>query len=242
MNNLKQKGSHPNNIYRFVEKIILSDEPDCSYLNYGIGYQIHHLRRELKEHDHLMKSLESKLTVTDMKLDMVKRKLDAAEEELVQAKRAAKNAKHKITFLERKNKAAVASKSKAIEHYELEDELIQQYSHLSEHTKLLEPYMPTTAEASSVDRGQIVFHTIENGKQFTPTLRALYYQLLADQVPLAKIKTTIKAVIKCFFPSADVSNLRLPSESCAKYMRQHELKTVNMVHKATVFLKQVLST
>ena len=147
-----------------------------------------------------------------------------------------------VTFLERKNKAAVTSKSKAIKHYErvyqdhmhYEDELIEQYSHLSEHAKLLEPYMPTTAEASAVDHGQIVFHTIENGKQFTPAIRALYYQLLADQVPLAKIKTTIKAVIKCFFPSADVSNLRLPSENCAKYMRQHELKTVNMVHKATV--------
>ena len=49
---------------------------------------------------------------------------------------------------------------------------------------------------------------LENGKQFTPAIRALYYQLLADQVPLSKIKTTIKAVIKCFFPSADVSNLR----------------------------------
>ena len=36
---LKQKGSRPDNIYRFVEKIILSDEPDCSYMRYGTGYQ-----------------------------------------------------------------------------------------------------------------------------------------------------------------------------------------------------------
>ena len=97
--NLKQKGSHPDNIYRFVEKIILFDEPDCSSVKYGVSYQIHHLRRELKEHDHLIKSLESTLTVTDTELDMVKKRLDAAEEELVQAKRATENAKHKVTFL-----------------------------------------------------------------------------------------------------------------------------------------------
>ena len=41
-------------------------------------------------------------------------------------------------------------------------------------------------------------------------------------MPIAKIKTTVQTVNKCFFPSADVSNLRLPSETCAKYMRQHD--------------------
>ena len=89
--NLKQKGSRPDNIYRFVEKIVQSDEPDCSYVNYGIGYQIHHLKRELKEHDRLIKRLESKLTETDTELDMMKRKLRAAEKTLVQVKCAAKH-------------------------------------------------------------------------------------------------------------------------------------------------------
>ena len=67
-------------------------------MNYGVGYQIHHLRRELKEHDHLIKSLASKLTVTDTELDMVKRNLDTAEEELVQAKRDLKIPKTKSHF------------------------------------------------------------------------------------------------------------------------------------------------
>lgn len=213
--NLKQKGSRPDNIYRFIEKIALSDEPDSASMSYGLGYQqIHHLRRELKEHDHLIQNLESKLIVTDTELDIVKRKLVTAEEELVQTKRAAENATHKVAILDQKSKAAVASKSKAIEHSEqlcqdhmhYKDELLQECSHLSEQE-------PATVEASAVDHSQIVFRTIENGRQFTPVIGALYYQLLADQVPLAKIKTTIKAVIKCFFPSADVSNLQLPSET-----------------------------
>lgn len=170
--NLKQKGSRPDDIYWFVEKIILSDEPDGNSVKYGVSYQIHHLRRELKEHDHLIKSLESKLTVTDTELDIVKRRLDAAEEELVQAKCATENAKHKVTFFERKIKAAVASKLKTIEqlyedHTHYKDELIEQYSHLSEQEKFLKPYIPTTAEACAVDHGQRVFHTIENRKQLS---------------------------------------------------------------------------
>lgn len=145
--NLKQKGSRPDNIYRFVERVILSDEPDSSFMSYGIGYQqIHHLRRELKEHTHLLQSLETKLTVTDTELDIVKRKLDSAEEELLQAKRAAENATRKVTSLEHKSQAAVASELKAIKHYEefyqdhmhYEDELLQEYSHLSEQVKLLD--------------------------------------------------------------------------------------------------------
>ena len=76
---------------------------------------------------------------------------------------------------------------KAIEHYEqlcqdhmhYEDELTEQCSHLSEQAKLLEPYMPAATEASAQDHSPIVFHTIDNGKQFTPAIRALYYQLLS---------------------------------------------------------------
>lgn len=238
-----QRGSRPDNTYRFVEKIILSDEPDCSHMSYGVGYQqIHNLRRELREHDHLIKSLASKLTKTDAELDVVKIKLHSTEAERDQTKMAVKSTTKKVISLERKNQAIVSSKLKTIERYEhlcqdhthYEEELLEQNSHLPEHAKLLVPYLPSTTEASSLDHSQMIFHTINNGKQYTPALRALYYQLLADQVPLGKIKTTIKAVIKCFFPLADVENLRLPSESCAKYMRQHELKTVSMVHKATV--------
>ena len=65
----------------------MSDEPDCNYMSYGVGYQqIHHLRRELREHDHLIKGLASKLTETDTELDLVQKKLDSTEAELVRTK------------------------------------------------------------------------------------------------------------------------------------------------------------
>ena len=131
---LKQKGSRPDNIYRFVEKIILSDEPDFSYMRYGTGYQTNSPAQKRTERTPPSdKESESKLTVTDTELDVVKKKLDTAEEELAEAKCAVEKVTHGLTFLERKNKVAVASKSKTIEHYEqlcqdhmqYEDELIR---------------------------------------------------------------------------------------------------------------------
>ena len=59
-------------------------------MSYGTGYQqIHQFRRELKEHYHWIKNLESKLIVSDTELDVMKMKLDAAVEELAEAKRTA---------------------------------------------------------------------------------------------------------------------------------------------------------
>ena len=43
------------------------------------------------------------------------------------------------------------------------------------------------------------------------------------------------------FFTLDLNNLQLPSESCASYMRRHELTTVSLVHKATSVLEQANS-
>ena len=36
------------------------------------------------------------------------------------------------------------------------------------------------------------------------------------------------------FPNLDVQHVQLPEKACARYMRREELKSVSMVHKATV--------
>ena len=66
----------------------------------------------------------------------------------------------------------------------------------------------------------------------------LYYSLLGNQLPPAKIATIIRTILKCFLPSVDLNQLKLPSESCASYMRSQELTTLNMVHKAETILEQ----
>ena len=41
-------------------------------------------------------------------------------------------------------------------------------------------------------------------------------------------------VVKCFNPSIDVEQLKLPQRACADYMRREELRTVSNAHKATI--------
>ena len=72
-----------------------------------------------------------------------------------------------------------------------------------------------------------------SGNMYTPAVRELCYSLLADQIPPAKVATTIQAVLICFMPSLDLHTIKLPSEGCASYMRRQELTTISMVHKAT---------
>jgi len=86
------------------------------------------------------------------------------------------------------------------------------------------------------------FQMMDGGKQYSPAIRALYYTLLADQVPSAKASKIVRAVLKCFVPSVNVDSLKLPSEGCAGYMRRQELNTVSMVHKASLITEQVAQT
>ncbi len=74
------------------------------------------------------------------------------------------------------------------------------------------------------------FRTKDGSKVYTTAIRELYYTLLADQLPPAKIASMIKTT---FVPSINVDKLHLPGESCASYvsasyMRREELTTINL--------------
>ena len=80
------------------------------------------------------------------------------------------------------------------------------------------------------------------GRVYTTSIRHLYYSLLANQVPPAKITNIIKSVLKCFLPNLNVDDIKLPHSRCAGYMRKEELKTISMAHKAfTVTESQALN-
>ena len=230
--NLKERQSRPDNVYRLVEREVMSDAPDTEAMKYGCK-QIYRLRRKLNEQGAVVDNLTVKVQKQDDELLALKRKLAKTQVELTQAKSAIKEVNKKVDIISKKRDAALDSKAKAAhklrelcaDHTFYEEQLVEENSHFSE--------IILSLQEQVIDKECITFHTLENGKQFAPALPNLYYQLLAEQVPLSKIRSIIKAVIKCFFPCANVENLRLPSESCANYMRQHELKTVSMIHKAT---------
>ena len=65
---------------------------------------------------------------------------------------------------------------------------------------------------------------IGNSQKYTPEIRKLYYNLLADQVPISKINDIIRHVLRCFNPTENVKELQLPKSSCAAYMRKKGIK------------------
>jgi len=73
--------------------------------------------------------------------------------------------------------------------------------------------------------------TKEGNKIYNHAVRELYYKLLADQIPPAKIASTIKSVLNCFFPTLNTNDLKLPHEKCAGYMRREEMSTICMAQK-----------
>ena len=70
------------------------------------------------------------------------------------------------------------------------------------------------------------------GHQYTPTIRRLYYALLAERVPPGKIRNIVKCVLETMVPSTEIDNLQLPGQTCADYMRREELPTISRAHKA----------
>ena len=82
------------------------------------------------------------------------------------------------------------------------------------------------------DEVESSFHSIVGHQKYSPEIRKLYYSLLVDQVPVSKIAEITRTVLKCFNPSMNVEELKLPKKSCASYMRKEELKLISDVHKA----------
>ena len=89
----------------------------------------------------------------------------------------------------------------------------------------------TSFQAADVES---TFQDIIGHRKYSPEIRKLYYTLLADQVPVSKITDIIRTVLKCFNPSMNVEELRLPKKTCASYMRKEELKIISDTHKAHI--------
>ena len=86
------------------------------------------------------------------------------------------------------------------------------------------------------DGAESYFETKE-GQVYTTAVRELYHKLLADQLPPARIASTVRTVLKSFLPSLDVDALKLPGETCASYIRREELTTINLAHNAVRLLE-----
>ena len=124
-----------------------------------------------------------------------------------------------------------------------EEEILAESDTLANLVESLKSEISTLSAAEVSEKGDTTFcfQTKDGGRFYSTAMRELYYQLLVDQLSPAKIGPIIKTILKSFLPSLDVDSLKLPSESCASYMRRQELTTINLAHNAITLLDQAQS-
>lgn len=211
--NLKEKGSRPDNIFRFVERIVSSEHHSEELMLYDTqpakSMSIH-----LKKCSDKLEMLNAECTELRSKFEKPKSQLrststlrDVSNENTVLNQRL-KSAREKISHLKYKNAS-------------LEEECANlQVDLLSESTDSTDSDADDSAIESTLQS------IIGSCRKYTPEIRKLYYNLLTEQVPVSKISDIIRHVLKCFNPTENVEDLQLPKRSCASYMRKEELKTV----------------
>ena len=181
--------------------------------------------------------------------------LKKAQAEIALSRKELANISNKLAVQHASSQKKVQKNKKILEatmvdgaHYE--DVLLSENKKLSELINQLKKEF-TALSGSNVtlvsdtdsDKGTATFcFRIKDGsKVYTTAIRELYYTLLADQLPPAKIASMIKTILKTFLPSINVDKLHLPGESCASYMRREELTTINLAHKASCLAEQAKS-
>lgn len=242
----RRMAKRPDNIYMFVQKIADSDRLSSDPMYYGVdstvkqlqsamcGYQedLEAMSHEVSKHQEALKTVTKQLEVANTDLASTRRALSDVSNQLQ------KTAKQRDVAHKQACKMQDKLESAYLDSVYYEDEIQSKNNQLSDLVKSLRSERKLQPVVGSDDGNEhFCFETLDGGHIYTTAVRELYYKLLADQLPPAKISSTIRSILKSFLPSLDVDKLRLPSESCASYMRREELTTVNLAHNATSLLQ-----
>ena len=218
-------------------------------MQYG-EQELKRLRKELKFYSSEVQELSSKVVDQQKELTAIKKEVEIAKKEVSSTEHEMKVIARKLTVAQRKHNIACTKIQRYQEELEttvaesvfFEEELLENNEEL---TRLVTNLKDELAGLSCFSASLAGMSTKEpscfqtkDGKVYAPTIRQLYYTLLANQIPPSKIETTVKTILRSFFPQLNLEQLHLPSESCASYMRRHELTTLSLAHKATSLLKQ----
>ena len=243
----KRMCSRPDNVYQFIERIVASERPSSAQMLYGEHVQLKRLQKEVGVYSSEVNELSSK--VVEQQKDM-KKEVENGRRDVFIVEHSLRDITNKLQVTQRQHDSALSKVQKYQEKLEAtvtdftryEDEILEKNDELTGLLSALKkeivglPCCNVSLLQSSSN--EFFFQTKDGGRVYTHAIRQLYYSLLADQIPPAKIERTIRTILKCFFPFLKLENLQLPSESCASYMRRHELATVSSAHKATSVLQQ----
>ena len=213
--NFQEKGSRPDNIYRFVDSIVSSKRQSDDPMLYNIpvvrstNSMLKKCSQQIEELNAECVELRKKIEVSRTQLRATNCTLRDITNENQHLKRKCELSKVKIDKLKDKNEQLETERAM------LEIENLNLQSEEESDTSF------QTTDAKST------FQDIIGHHKYTPEIRKLYYSLLADQVPVSKITDIIRTVLKCFNPTMNVEELRLPQKTCASYMRKEELKIIS---------------
>ena len=250
--------SRPDNVYAYVQRIAMSDKPHSEPMSYGIEKTVEKLQSVVSEYKTDLQEMSETVLKQQKELQEMRIEIKKAKAELTSSRYQLSDVTNKLDVVtvqrdrarkevHRSQQRLQAATADAV-HYE--EEILTKNEELSDLVKKLKNEISTLSGSklslvSDIDRGSnsatFCFQTKEGGKVYTSAIRELYYMLLANQLPPAKIASVIKTILKSFLPSLNVESLQLPGESCALYMRREELTTLNLAHKATCLLEQTQS-
>ena len=227
---LKRKGSRPDSIYQFIENVVASSKASTDTITYGKDYTMNSLQTEVKSLTIQLQEKEEELKALREEMGVINKEYKSVTEIITQQQ------KKYATKLSVSKENDLACENSFFENFRLAT-LVEDLQ-----KEILTQKVDSLYSTENENSIAFCFQTMDNGKRYSPAIRELYYTLLADQVPPAKASKIVRAVLKCFIPSVNMDNLKLPSEGCAGYMRRQELNTVSMAHKATLITEQVALT
>ena len=227
---LQKRGSTPNNTYLFIEKVVSSDRPSTALMSYAVTAA--HLHTEQQD-AYVYEDLINQDYDTNGEVESIKKELICTQENL-------KKISYEKNILQKERDRAYQKihhlntmlRSTTSDMLHTEECLINENAELLQEVTTLK----LAAERMSTNNTQLTTLNnaidTKNGTVYNQAIRELYYKLLADQIPPAKIENFIKSVLKCFFPTMNISDLKLPREKCAGYMRREEMNSICMAQKA----------
>ena len=223
--NFQEKGSRPDNVYRFVDNIVSSKRDSDDPMLYNIPV--------VKSTSSMLKKCSQQIEELNAECIGLRKKIETSRSHLRAANHALRDVTNKNKFLERKCELSKVKVDKLkYKNEQLETECVQlEIENLDLQSEEESCDFDTSFQATDVES---TFQDIVGHRKYTPEIRKLYYSLLANQIPVSKITDIIRTVLKCFNPSMNVEELRLPKKTCASYMRKEELKIISDAHKAHI--------
>lgn len=215
---LKEKGGRPDNIHQFVERIVSSQCHSEELMKYD--------NQQAKSMSKQLSKCSEQLEILNLECTELKSNYEKAKGQLRSTKTALRDITNQNSILVQRLK----SSREKISQLKYDNTLLKE-----ENTNLQVDLLDLTDSNSDNSQTEPTLQaTVGSSKKYTPEIRKLYYNLLADQVPVSKINDIIRHILRCFNPTENIDELQLPKRSCAAYMRKEELKTICDAHKATV--------